>query len=276
MRWKAYGYVRKGLSHKNGVCQDKVLLGNTICGGGFVQVELADEFLAGVADGVGGHKAGEYASGLTMLYLSQIEADRENWQQIREILADINSIVRATGKSQEAFEGMASTLTLLGVKKSGNFYMQLGNSRLYKVVNKDGDRMLVKVTDDHNNYFKWMQEGVRPEHLAGLGEEELKQCPEAFYLTSYVGMTDERFGRELDCQEVSRTDAVERFFLTSDGVHDHLNYEELQELFCDRDDPESLLKAVADKAVENGSRDDISVVLLERSEEKTDIWKAEE
>lgn len=265
MSWKAYGYVRKGLSHKNGPCQDKVLLGNTVCGGGFVQAELAGEFLAGVADGVGGHKAGEYASGLTMLYLSQIEADMESQRQIRGILADINGIVRATGKSQEAFNGMASTLTLLCVKESGSFFMQLGNSRLYKVINIDGDRVLTKVTNDHNNYYKWIQEGVIPERLAGLDEEELKQCPEASYLTSFVGMDEERFERELDCQNVS-ADQVERFFLTSDGVHDYLCYDDLDELFCGSDTPETLLKAIADKAAENGSRDDISIVLLERSE----------
>lgn len=270
MSWKAYGYVKKGLSHKNSPCQDKVLLGNTICGGGFVQVELEDEFLAGVADGVGGQKAGEYASGLTMLYLSQIEAKRENREQVREILADINSIVRATGKSQEAFEGMASTLTLLGVKESESFYMQLGNSRLYEVVNKEGERHLNLKSMDHNNYSKWMQEGLIPEYLVGLGDEELKQRPEAFYLTSYVGMPDGKFEQELDCQEISLTDGVERIYITSDGIHDHLHYDELKELFCSSEKPELLLKAVADRAVENGSRDDISIILLENVKEKAD------
>lgn len=274
MGWKAYGYVRKGISHENGVCQDKTLLGNTICGGGFVQAELEDEFLAGVADGVGGKKAGEYASGLTMLYLSQIEVKRETMEQIREVLADINSIVRATGKSQEAFEGMASTVTVLGVKESGSFCMQLGNSRLYKVANFGGERILAQVTQDHNNYFKWMKEGQVPEHLAGLSNEELLGCREASYLTSYVGMPDKRFEQELECYEISLADEVERIFITSDGVHDHLSFEELYELFCSGREPEPLLKAVADRAMQKGSEDDISVVLLEVSEEKTDIWEA--
>lgn len=265
MSWRAYGYVKKGLSHENGMCQDKVLLGNTICGGGFVQVELEEEFLAGVADGVGGQKAGEYASGLTMLYLSQIEAKAETREGIKEILADINSIVRATGKSQEAFEGMASTVTLLGIKETGSFYMQLGNSRFYKVTNTGGEHLLTLETKDHNNYLKWIREGKIPEYLSGLSDAELKQRPEAFYLTSYMGMTDEGFERELDCQEIFLTDDVKRIYITSDGVHDHLKYDELSELFCSSEPPERLLKAIADRAIENGSRDDISVVLLENS-----------
>lgn len=255
---KLYSYVKKGIAHRNGVCEDTVLADKTISKGEYLMVDLNEYFFAGVADGVGGRSSGEVASGFTMLRLAQMDAESMTLSAMRERLEEINVEIRKLSRNNEAFNGMASTLTLFGKVKDGTFVANLGNSRLYQCVEWGGVKQLSLETTDHNLLNDWIRFG-EPD---GMSIEDIKDTPKAGMLTSYMGMDEEIFKRKLEFEELdlSRT---KRVLITSDGVHDYLSYEDIKKFICSESISENMLIRLAQKAIDVGSKDDLSIVVIE-------------
>ena len=255
--YNIYSYVQKGLSHREDVCEDTALLGNSILREGYAESVAGSYFLAGVADGIGGMPAGELASRETMKRLSQYEPDRLLLTDCRSYLEEINDHIRGIGETRPDCRGLGCTLTLLGNLREGLYVFQLGNSRLYKAT----DKSLILLTMDHNIGRDEFREGM-------LDEEELERLmcsPKAAYLTSFIGMDRERFTEKLEYRELKHSEET-TYFLTTDGIHDHLSYEELSVLMRAELPPEKLLKEMAEQAVKSGSVDDISIVMVKGEE----------
>lgn len=255
---KAYAYVKKGLSHKKGVCEDTVLVGNTVLKGGYLEQELPEYFLVGVADGVGGEASGEIASGLTMLRLAELDAAKLTMEEVKSKLDEVSGEIYAVGKDHSDFSEMSSTLILGGVVTDGEFFANVGNSRLYRCVERNGIRQLSSESEDHTLLNDLMRFG-EPEELS-IGD--VINTPKAGLLTSYVGMPRQAFKRKLEVEELEFEGTV-RFVLTSDGIHDHISYEDLKRFICGETMSERELEEVIEKAVEAGSKDDLSVVVIE-------------
>lgn len=255
---KLYGYVKKGLSHENGVCEDTVLAGNVLLKGGYLELELQEQFLVGVADGVGGEEAGETASGLTMLRLAELDATMITKADVKRKLEEINQQVWNLGREHWDFQGMSSTLILCGMLRDGAFWANVGNSRLYRCVDRNGILQLCSESEDHTLLNDLIRFGEPQE----LRVEDVIDTPRGKMLTSHIGMTEQHFRRKLEMEELEMSNTV-RVVLTSDGIHDHLSYEELKQFICCESMSREALEEVAQKAVEAGSRDDLSVVVIE-------------
>ena len=255
---KLYAYVKKGLLHKEGVCEDTVLAGTTLLKGGYLEMELPERFLVGVADGVGGEEAGEIASGLTMLRLAELDAGKLTKENLRIKLEEINEEILAVGKDHWEFQRMSSTLMLCGIVGDGTFYASVGNSRLYRCVMRNGIRQLSKESEDHTLLNDLIRFG-EPEELC---VEDIINTPRAKMLTSHVGMHKEMFSRKLEMGEMEFSNTV-RYILTSDGIHDHIGYEDLKQFVCQEKMSCQLLENIIQKAIDAGSKDDLSIVVIE-------------
>lgn len=240
-----YGYGQKGIHHRGGVCQDTVLLGHAVMGEGELSLALPENFLVGIADGVGGMRAGDAASGLAMSDLARRNCGGKTAAEVCADLLALNEKIREIGRQAESCSGMASTFVGLHVHGGEASVIWAGNSRLYQVTGEDVELL----TADHNQRNDWLESG---RWGAGNGEA----------LTVYLGMPCARLKERLEMEKIYLP-GTERFFLTSDGVHDHIPEASLRALFLSGKPGEELLPEIAGEAVKNGSTDDISIVMAE-------------
>lgn len=252
---KVYAYMKRGLRHQEGVCEDAVLLENVVLNTGSMELILDGSFLVGVADGVGGSASGEIASGITMLSLAQNASTFNHVDVLKGYMEEVNHRIYLIGEESELCDHMATTFVGLLHTQDASYVIWIGNSRLYQVSEENGSCFVTQLTMDHNQKNDLMKQGkVLEENLRGDA------------LTGYVGMPEERFKSCLSAGQIFMP-GTKRFFLTTDGVHDHIDTEQLQDLFCSEKSPTELLQEISNTAIKCGSQDDISIVMLE--------WEAE-
>ena len=217
--------------------QDAVILGNG---------------LAGVADGMGGHQAGEIASaGLRdgLLRETQIPSEPSE-ERLQEMIRKINRELWEQAVQDDKLTGMGTTVTLLWPAGPEMLVAQVGDSRAY--LYRDGD--LRQVTEDHSMVADMVRRGI-------LSEEQAACHPMRNYITRAVG-TDETV--EADIFHVRRR-AGDRWLICSDGLHALVSKEELRRMIA-LDNLEEAANEMLEAALANGGRDNISLLLLEDPE----------
>jgi PPM family protein phosphatase len=204
-----------------------------------------------VADGMGGHAAGEVASDLA------IRAVRERVRNAtgddpRALLADAvaaaNLAVRQASASNPAWRGMGTTLTILLLQAAQAHLAHVGDSRLYRY----RDNRLEQLSDDQTLVEEQLRQGMISDHEAATSR--LRHV-----LLQAVGTADEL---EL-CQKTLPLAERDRFLLCSDGVTDLLSDARLAELIATSSDLQLLCARLVDAAKAAGGRDNITVVLVE-------------
>ncbi len=211
-----------------------------------VQATLADDHeLIAVADGMGGHQAGEIASRRALEVLaSALGAGSDLPSAVRAA----NSTVLQEAHAQPEYRGMGTTIVALVRQKSVYTLANVGDSRAYRV-DAGGIRQL---TEDHS----FVAEAVRSGQLS-LEEAEKSRWRNA--VTRCVG-TDPDL--EVDCYGPFDAQEAHAVLLCTDGVYRALSAETLRSITLGAEDPETAVRAIAGAAFEAGSDDNISVALI--------------
>lgn len=204
-----------------------------------------------VADGMGGHKAGEYASRETAEIMQEtiFHSTKMGTEEIfREALAAANQRVYQDARSSQEREGMGTTVVACTIEGKQLSVMNVGDSRLY-LVNEEG---IHQVTVDHSLVEEMVREGI-------LTRDKAKNHPKKNIITRAVGvMADVQpdfFKAELK--------EGDRILLCSDGLSNMLEDEELQLIVNSVGSLEEKARMLVDAANGNGGRDNISVILIE-------------
>jgi protein phosphatase len=206
-----------------------------------------------VADGMGGHNAGDYASKLTVETLIQeIEQSFEKnpVKILGKAIAKANEIIRRRASEVPDMEGMGTTVvaaTCLGR------YLQVanvGDSRLY-VVGKN----IRQITRDHS----LVEEMVR---VGTISQAEARNHPDKNIITRAVGASDD-VEPDFFTVELEEGDVV---LMCSDGLTNMLEDEEIRMILNGARDIVEKAQALVDAANANGGRDNITVVLIEQDE----------
>ena len=137
-----------------------------------------------VADGMGGHAAGEVASKLTVEHIEQhftsgafASATADEFEEaLRTLLQNVNQVVHTAGQDTDK-RGMGTTCTLVVIKDDHLYYAHVGDSRAYLL--RGGE--LDQVTDDHS----WVEEMVR---AGSLSKEEARTHPNRNVITRAIGL----------------------------------------------------------------------------------------
>ena len=211
---------------------------------------LSNLFL--VADGMGGHNAGEFASELAVQAV--VEAIRNSTIQepipvLEEAIRLANAKVFAEAQADVEKKGMGTTL-VAGTIQDGHLYIaNVGDSRLYVATNQE----LRQITRDHSLVEELVREGNLP-------ESEAKVHPRKNMITRAVGAEDHVRTDFFDV-EIRSGDFV---LMCTDGLTNMISNEDIQEvLFVASDSLEDKAKKLVNMAEENGGRDNITVVLIE-------------
>ena len=211
-----------------------------------------------VADGMGGHKAGEYASAYAIAYFVEAaETDTGN-NPITIMNRGIQSANRRLyekSRSEREFEGMGTTLVMACVDRDTLFVSNVGDSRLY-VVSEE----IRQISRDHSLVEELVSQG------------KLDRTSEAYFerkniITRAVGIREQV---SADFFEVELKPG-ELVLLCSDGLTNMVSDRRICEMAGAEKDLPALARALVREATENGGKDNISVVLVKPEVEEVTV-----
>lgn len=203
-----------------------------------------------IADGMGGHHAGDVASGLVVEALAGIPAGgppQDRSHEARRRLGEVNTRLVAMGRAGAEHKTIGSTVAVLLASDDGAFRcLWAGDSRIYHA--RDG--VLSQVTHDHSLVQILVDSG-------DLSPSEAQNHPNANVITRAVGVEN-----RLDLDEtLIETRQGDRFLLASDGLTRLMDEAEMLEAL-QADDLESSADCLVDVCLDRGAPDNVSFLMV--------------
>lgn len=203
-----------------------------------------------VADGMGGHQAGEVASRMIVEHLEQMNEPHDLNSFAAEAktrLQEVNRNLRQLANQQFEHGTIGSTVVALLAYGKQCAYIWVGDSRIYRLRNQQLEQM----TKDHSVAEEYIEQGL-------MTEEEAYNSNIANALTRAVGAEDDL---EIDLlfDEIQNGD---RFLLCSDGLYREINLEDITDLMGHEDDCFTVTNSLLKSALDNGANDNVSVSVV--------------
>lgn len=212
-------------------------------------------YLLIVADGMGGHQAGEVASRMAGDIISREYFNQNSKGSVENNLAKVFALANKTifekARSQKAFDGMGTTCTALVVTDETVYYAHVGDSRAYM---QKGDS-ITQITEDHT----YVQELV---NKGDITAEEAAVHPKRNILTNAMGTKPVL---RIDTGKCPlRFESNDKLLICSDGLYDYLTNNELKEILK-KEGLKNAATILISQAKARGGHDNITVVLAEKS-----------
>jgi protein phosphatase len=225
---------------------------------GLVRPGNEDSFLCGrwvfaVADGVGGHPAGEVASALVLEPVNELDArdatDEGPTAALLTAAHEGNRRVRADAAAHPARAGMGTTMTAAAVANGTVALAHAGDSRAYLLRPGDG---LQRLTLDHTP--------VEDAVMAGeLSREEAETHPHRHVLNRVVGPDPDV---AFDTPEPVTLAAGDRLLLCSDGLTEAITEADIRRLLQETPEVQAAVDDLVEAALSGGAPDNVTVVLV--------------
>lgn len=215
---------------------------------------IVDGSLFVVADGMGGHVAGEVASreaveAMQAAFTSPASPSSASEDDLRQAVRTANGAVWKRGADEPSYRGMGTTVTAVAVIDGDRLAVaNVGDSRTYLL----RDDNLHQLTDDHS----FVQEAVRSGQLT---RNQAESHPRRSQLTRALGVSDDV---DVDVQTIDPLSG-DRLLLCSDGLWDEVGDELIAMVLSGRDDPEEAASELVRWAKEAGGRDNITVIVVD-------------
>lgn len=204
-----------------------------------------------VADGMGGYKAGDYASRCCVEeFVAQLQKSGQPTviSSFSEALRTANSVIRNKAAEDADFTGMGTTFVAATIENGRLYTMNVGDSRLYLV-----GQEITQVTVDHS----YVEELIR---IGQLNRQDARLHPQKNTITRAVGVES---SVEADFYETELNGDTEFILLCSDGLTNMIEDEEIRHIVMKyKENPDHALSVLIAKANENGGRDNISAVMV--------------
>ncbi|GFP22091.1 PPM family protein phosphatase, partial [Candidatus Hakubella thermalkaliphila] len=210
----------------------------------------ADGRLFIVADGVGGHQAGEVASRTTVAMVSsalQKVVPSEVEERVRETVKAANRKLLDLAQQDQRLSGMATTLALVLLLDHLACVASAGDSRVYLL----RDRRLQQITRDHSVVAEMQREGK-------LTEEEARIHPYRIVITNAIGAEGETY---IDFFQVQlRKD--DQLLLCTDGLNSMLRDQEIEAIMNISGGPQKICRRLVEAANRAGGYDNTTVIVI--------------
>jgi len=206
-----------------------------------------------VADGMGGHAAGEVASEMAVRIIADELGDLRDVaadvaaERMRHAIREANAVIFQRTLSEHDKRGMGTTTTVMALLDGRYLIGQVGDSRAYLL--RDGE--LMQLTKDHS----YVQEQV---DAGFLSPAEARTHPYSNVITRCVGAN-------VDVAPDTYVGTVQRgdmFLLASDGLTGMIDDPELHQILLGEGEPDALAAALIDEANRRGGLDNITVILV--------------
>jgi PPM family protein phosphatase len=204
--------------------------------------------LVAVADGMGGHAAGEVAAQIAVDSLDGFDQGSQTPEtQLLDLALAARREVQAASEEDGILAGMGTTLTAVFIKDAMAHWIHVGDSRLYLF----RENVLVQVTEDHTIVSLLLREGE-------ITREEARVHPLQNVLMSCIGC--QQLKADTGSFEVKPGDLL---LLSTDGLHDRVSEEEMESLLRFKRDLRDKLDVLTDAAIARNARDDVTIVAVE-------------
>ena len=242
-------YAITDIGRKRKLNQDFIYLSETPIG------NLPNVFI--VADGMGGHNAGDYASRYAVeTVVDEIGASFEK-NPVRILGAAIekaNTLIRQSAQENEAYSGMGTTMVAATCMGRYLEVANVGDSRLYVI-----GEQIKQITRDHS----LVEEMVR---MGGLDKASARNHPDKNIITRAIGAQDyiepDFFDVELQ--------AGNMVLLCSDGLTNMVEDEAIYQILTESGSLKDRVEKLVETANRNGGKDNISVVVIELSADEVE------
>ena len=203
-----------------------------------------------VCDGMGGTDGGEIASQMTVSYLdSELKGKKINdIDDVKKVVFEANELVFQYGSSHKEVQGLGTTITSLLVMQKGSWILNVGDSRVYKIVGNT----INQITDDDTVLNELIKSGV-------ISPEKAKSHPIANMLTKTIGQGK---SLEIETKRLGFLDESEKYLLCSDGLYNMVSDEKILEILKTSGGIREGVKKLIDTANENGGVDNITAMLV--------------
>lgn len=204
-----------------------------------------------IADGMGGHNAGEYASSLAIDVLKTQVATGEGMQPIQIIDQGITTANRAIYEeaAQDVTKaGMGTTVVVATLQEGHLSVANVGDSRLY-LLGQDGLR---QITRDHSVVEEMVRKGEVPKEAA-------RNHPKRNLITRAVGAEQEVKTDFFD-EQLHAGDVI---LMCTDGLTTMVKEEEITQILASETDIDEKAASLVERANANGGRDNITVIVIE-------------
>ena len=206
-----------------------------------------------VCDGMGGHKAGDFASAYAVKALERevmLCEETEPVRIIREAIECANREIYEKAASEEQLRGMGTTAVVATIIDHTLIVANVGDSRLY-IINDD----IEQITKDHS----LVEEMVR---IGELDRSEAREHPDKNIITRALGVTE---NVEVDFFEVElkKGDII---LMCSDGLTNMVEDEDIRMVVKAQRDVVQIVEELIKVANHNGGSDNIGVVIIEADE----------
>ena len=230
------------IGEKRNINQDYVFCEENTIGG------LPNLFI--VADGMGGHNAGDYASKFCVeVFTKKI---RENQQKtpigmISDALQNTNDLLLEEARENNGLQGMGTTFVATTIIDTVMYVANIGDSRLYVI-----GEGIKQITEDHSLVEEMVKTGE-------LDRKDMRDHPNKNIITRALGANKTVIPDYFEVNLV-KDDTV---LLCSDGLTNMMDDNEIMNII--REYPDNLeiaAKTLVEKANENGGKDNISIVIV--------------
>ena len=211
--------------------------------------ELPNLFI--VADGMGGHNGGDFASRFCIENVKDYILNNKGdsiISIIRTAIKAANEGIREKTKEDEELKGCGTTVVLATIKDDILYIANIGDSRLYVVQNGK----LSQITEDHSVVEEMIKSGI-------IKKEEARFNPHKNKVTRALGAEPDV---EADFFEV-KLEKGDRVLLCSDGVSNMMDERHIEEISGADKELSEICRILIETAVNNGGKDDATVAMIE-------------
>ncbi len=200
-----------------------------------------------LADGMGGHQAGEVASALVVERVLALEAEGPDFKEaLASVIQEANHVLLKYAGEHEECTGMGTTVAVVKVENGRICVAHVGDSRVY--LWRQG--VLTQLTEDHTLVAELVRNG-------GITEEQARNHPQRHILTRALGTPMEV---KVEYAEYAIAPG-DRVLLCSDGLTVMLSHEEIAALLSAELSPQEIAEQMVQTANEKGGIDNISVIV---------------
>ena len=219
-----------------------------------------------VADGIGGHRAGEVAAELAVNYICQKVAESNGSQPLEIIESAVDTAsqaIAARSASKDDQQGMGATCVCAWIVEDKLYTGYVGDSRIYLV----RDEKIQRLTVDHS----WVQEAIEKGIIT---PDEARNHPNVHVIRRHLGSVElpgvdfrlylkpEESADDAKKNQGTRLHPGDVLLLCTDGLTDMIWEDEILHVIKTRSNLKSIAEDLIDKANERGGHDNITVILL--------------
>jgi protein phosphatase len=219
-----------------------------------------------VADGIGGHRAGEVAAELAVNYITKGVAESNAKKPVRILesaIHDASQAISAHSAGNDDQEGMGATCACVWVIENKLYTAYVGDSRIYLL----RGRQIQRLTIDHT----WVQEAFEKGIITA---EQMHDHPNVHVIRRYLGglklpnvdfrmrIDDEESNEESESNQGFHLEPGDTILICTDGLTDLVWDDEILKTIRSKKDMKTAAETLVNMANERGGHDNITVVLM--------------